>query len=154
MTWWTSFGRRSSSRSAADRFAHCSTPDLVHLARELVTELLERRGLAVDTILVHHMIDLIESEYADVITIRALSARLNLKPAYLGRLFRQEVGASVRDYLTRVRLEHAGALIRNGAKIEAVALSVGYRSKKNFYRQFRKRYGTTPVPYRSNLHVV
>jgi PAS domain S-box-containing protein len=27
---------------------------------------------------------------------------------------------------------------------------VGYRSKKNFYQQFRKHYGTTPVLYRSD----
>jgi len=33
-------------------------------------------------------------------------------------------------------------------KVEAVALSVGYRSKKNFYQQFKRHYGMTPVPYR------
>ena len=54
----------------------------------------------------------------------------------------------MREYLTRVRLDHAAELIRHGVKIEAVALSVGYRSKKNFYEQFKRRYGTTPVPYR------
>jgi PAS domain S-box-containing protein len=50
--------------------------------------------------------------------------------------------------VTRVRLEHAARLIRDGVKIEAVAWNVGYRSKKNFYQQFKRRYGTTPLPYR------
>jgi hypothetical protein len=33
-------------------------------------------------------------------------------------------------------------------KIEAVALSVGYRSKKNFYRQFARHFGVTPETFR------
>jgi AraC-like DNA-binding protein len=99
-------------------------------------------------LLVQRMVDVIENEYAEVVTLRRLSVRIGRQSAYLGRLFRRETGASVRDYLTRVRLEHATGLIREGVKIEAVALSVGYRSKKNFYQQFKRHYGTTPVPYR------
>ncbi len=98
------------------------------------------------------MLDVIDHEYADVVTLRTLSSLVGRQPAYLGRLFRQEVGATAHDYLTRVRLDHAATLIRDGMKIEAVALSVGYRSKKNFYQQFRKRFGTTPVLYRNNGH--
>ena len=101
--------------------------------------------------LVQRMIEVIETEYANVVTLRRLSALMGRQPAYLGRLFRQETGSTVRDYLTRVRLQQAEALIRDGVKIEAVALSVGYRSKKNFYQQFRRQYKTTPVPFRRDL---
>jgi transcriptional regulator GlxA family with amidase domain len=34
-------------------------------------------------------------------------------------------------------------------KVEAVSLLVGYRSKKNFYRQFKRRFGTTPFAHRT-----
>jgi AraC-like DNA-binding protein len=95
------------------------------------------------------MLEQIESGYDQAITVRTMSATVGRQPAYMGRLFFQKVGSSVREYLTRVRLEHAAALIRDGVKIEAVALSVGYRSKKNFYRQFKRCYGTTPVRYRT-----
>lgn len=99
--------------------------------------------------LVRQMLEQIETDYPHAITLRTMSARIGRQPAYLGRLFHQQVGSSVRDYLTRVRLEHAAELIRDGVKIEAVALSVGYRSKKNFYQRFRRCYGTTPVGYRA-----
>jgi AraC-like DNA-binding protein len=98
--------------------------------------------------LVRQMLTQIENDYSQAITLRTMSAAIGRQPAYLGRLFQQEVGASVRDHLTRVRLEHAAELIREGVKIEAVALSVGYRSKKNFYQRFKRHYGTTPVRYR------
>jgi AraC-like DNA-binding protein len=99
--------------------------------------------------LVRQMLTQIERDYSQAITLRTMSASIGRQPAYLGRLFQQEVGASVRDHLTRVRLEHAAELIREGVKIEAVALSVGYRSKKNFYQRFKRHFGTTPVLYRA-----
>jgi two-component system response regulator YesN len=102
----------------------------------------------VNNTIVRLMLDVIEHEYANVVTLRTLASLVGRQPAYLGRLFHQQVGATARDYLTRVRLDHAATLIRDGMKIEAVALSVGYRSKKNFYQQFRRRFGTTPVHYR------
>ena len=99
--------------------------------------------------LVQRMIEEIERDYAQPITLRTISATIGRQPAYLGRVFQHEVGSSVRDYLTRVRLEHAAVLVHDGVKIEAVALSVGYRSKKNFYQRFKGYYGTTPVQYRT-----
>jgi PAS domain S-box-containing protein len=98
---------------------------------------------------VQRMLEEIERDYAQPITLRTISATIGRQPAYLGRVFQREVGSSVRDYLTRVRLEHAAELVRDGVKIEAVALSVGYRSKKNFYQRFKGCYGTTPVRYRT-----
>jgi len=99
--------------------------------------------------LVRRVLEIIETQYTQPVTLPMLSTLTGRQGAYLGRVFMKEVGASVRTYVTRVRLQHAAALIREGVKVEAAALSVGYRSKKSFYRQFKRLYGTTPVPYRS-----
>jgi YesN/AraC family two-component response regulator len=99
-------------------------------------------------LLVRRMLDAIDREYADVLTLRTLGARVGRQPAYLGQVFRTALGLTVRQCRTRLRLEHAADMIRAGTKIEAVSLTVGYRSKKNFYRQFKRHYGTTPAGYR------
>jgi AraC-like DNA-binding protein len=99
----------------------------------------------VSNVLVDRMRQMIDLRYAEPLTLRTLSTEIGRQPAYLGRLFRQKVGTSVREYLTSVRLAHAAELIREGVKVEAVALKVGYRSKKNFYQRFQRQYGTTPV---------
>ena len=96
---------------------------------------------------VRRMLDVIETSYADRITLHTLSTSLNRQSAYLGHLFRKEVGMTVRQCLTRVRLQRAATLIKEGVKIEAVALTVGYRSKKNFYRQFKREFAITPSQY-------
>jgi len=45
-------------------------------------------------------------------------------------------------------MHHGAALIRQGEKIEAVSLLVGYRSKKNFYQHFKQQIGVTPIVYK------
>src|SRR5688500_7746033 len=96
--------------------------------------------------LVTRMVEVLENQYGDVVTLRRLATEMGRQPAYLGRVFLKETGVTVREYVTRVRLEHAETLISEGVKIEAVSLSVGYRSKKNFYQQFKRRHGMTPIP--------
>jgi AraC-like DNA-binding protein len=98
--------------------------------------------------LLRRTLDLIRTDYAEALTLRTLAAKLEARPASLGTMFRRQFGMTARAWLTRVRLEHAAELIRAGVKIEAVALFVGYRSKKNFYRRFKRQYATTPLQYR------
>ena len=96
---------------------------------------------------VRRMLDVIERSYVDHITLDTLGRTLDRQSRYLGHLFRKEVGMTVRARVTALRLDRAAALIREGVKIEAVALLVGYRGRRNFYRQFRRKYGTTPFEY-------
>jgi AraC-like DNA-binding protein/anti-sigma regulatory factor (Ser/Thr protein kinase) len=98
---------------------------------------------------VRRMLDRIEQSYSEPITLRSLAAELHRQSAYLGGMFRRMVGMSVHQWLTTVRLDRASTLIREGVKVEAVSLLVGYRSKKNFYRQFKRRFGTTPFEHRN-----
>jgi AraC-like DNA-binding protein len=96
---------------------------------------------------VRRMLDRIEQSYSEPITLHWFAADLHRQGAHLGAMFRREVGVPMREWLTRVRLDHAAALIREGVKVEAVSMLVGYRSKKNFYRQFKRRFGTTPFAH-------
>src|SRR5688500_7939377 len=97
---------------------------------------------------VQRMIDQIQRDYTAPLTLNTFARTLGRQAAYLGRVFRDEVGVTVHDYLTRVRVQQGAAQVNSGEKIEAVALCVGYRSKKNFYRQFKRYFGCTPEEYR------
>jgi AraC-like DNA-binding protein len=53
------------------------------------------------------------------------------------------------EYQRRVRMLRAiEQIAANQSNIESVARDVGYRSKKNFYRSFRKLVGFTPTEFR------
>jgi AraC-like DNA-binding protein len=99
--------------------------------------------------LVARMLRLIETRYKEPLTLEVIAAELGRSKRHLARLFRQETGQPVHGLVTQMRLNQAAALIRAGEKIEVASLLVGYRSKKNFYRHFKKRFQATPLAYRS-----
>jgi AraC-like DNA-binding protein len=106
---------------------------------------------AVGVVVVQRMVDVIEHSFGERMTLSTVSAAVRGRPVELGRLFRTLIGMSVHEYVTRVRLEHAAHLMASPARVQAIALRVGYRSKKNFYRQFLRQFGVTPDAYRRRL---
>jgi AraC-like DNA-binding protein len=94
---------------------------------------------------------IIDERYAEPLTLDVLAGAVGRSKRHLSSVFLREFGLSVHRYLIRVRLNRGLALIRAGEKIEAVSLLVGYRSKKNFYRNFRAHIGVTPIAYRNAL---
>jgi two-component system response regulator YesN len=94
------------------------------------------------------MLRIINRRYYEPLSLELFAETLDRERGYLGRLFKKEVGCSMREYLARVRVRHAAELIREGTKIEAVILEVGYRSPKRFYDAFKQEYGVTPAVFR------
>jgi transcriptional regulator GlxA family with amidase domain len=94
---------------------------------------------------------IIDKRYADPLTLERVAEEVGRSKRQLANVFRQEIAMTLHEYLTHVRLRQALELIRNGEKIEAVSLLVGYRSKKNFYHHFKTHIGVTPLAYRAGL---
>jgi hypothetical protein len=65
-------------------------------------------------------------------------------PWILSRTFRDEFGCSPHDFLTRIRIAKAVPMLAKGEKTEAVALEVGYRSKKSLFSALKKLTGLRP----------
>jgi transcriptional regulator GlxA family with amidase domain len=100
--------------------------------------------------LVHDAQRYLEAHYAEHVTIAGMSRSLGCSRAQLTRTFRSSLGASVHDCLTEIRTRHAVYALRSSTeKVEAVALMVGYRSKKDLYRTIRATTGLTPKRLRS-----
>jgi AraC-like DNA-binding protein len=92
----------------------------------------------------------LETHYAEHVTITDMSRSLGCSRAHLTRAFRSSLAVSVREYLTEIRARHAVHALRSSTeKVEAVALMVGYRSKKDLYRTIRAMTGLTPNRLRS-----
>ncbi len=93
----------------------------------------------------------LETHYAEHVTITRMSQSLGCSRAQLTRAFRLSLGVSVHEHLTRIRARNAVHALRSSTeKVEAVALMVGYRSKKDLYRTIRAMTGLTPKRLRSD----
>jgi AraC-like DNA-binding protein len=117
----------------------------------VVRMLLAEDPLAPLSPIVRQAKSIIDARYAEPLTLQDLASAIGRSKRHLGALFGEQVGLTVHQYVTRVRLRHALELIRQGEKIEAVSLLVGYRSKANFYHHFRVQTGITPLAYRAAL---
>jgi two-component system response regulator YesN len=72
-------------------------------------------------------------------------------PTYLSRLFKNETGVSLIDYVNMVRIHNAKKLLDTpGRKAYEVAKTVGYNNYNYFSRNFKKITGYTISEYREN----
>lgn len=94
---------------------------------------------------IRHFID---AHYSEPLTLQRVADAVGRERAYVATSFRRETGLTLHRYLAKVRMQHAAELIWQGEKVDAVVLLVGYKSKKNFYRQFKSQMGLTPGLYR------
>ena len=91
----------------------------------------------------------IREHYSEDISLDRLAASVGRNTQYIATLFHQQTGITIHRYLITVRLRQAAKMLRRQDKVEAVMLMVGYRGKKNFYRQFQSIFGTTPGRYKA-----
>ncbi len=77
-------------------------------------------------------------------TLESMAARAHLSRNAFARQFRDVVGATPTEFLTRVRVELAQRLLSNGRQVSIVAQEVGYNSQPAFSRAFLRESGVCP----------
>lgn len=90
--------------------------------------------------------------FTEDLTLADVAREAGLSRFHFCRLFRQEVGVLFHEHLTRLRVQHAKALLADrNRRISEVAYGVGFNDLSHFDRTFRKMVGRSPSEYRSSL---
>jgi len=129
------------------------------LLREFVGEMILRYGnrpattfkLGNERGAVKRVKDCLKSRYAENVTMEELARIANLSPFHLIRVFRKEVGLPPHAYQTRLRLNHAKALLAQAATIGEAALHAGFCDQSHFTNHFRKVFGYPPGAHLKGL---
>ena len=78
----------------------------------------------------------------------AIAAKYRLHPGYLSRLFKQEMGETLSEYLLRTKVERAAQLLKEDRyKIGEIAGMIGYSTSSYFSVMFKKYTGCSPREY-------
>ena len=94
-------------------------------------------------------IKLIQERYGDRVPLSELARELGIGKYTFSRRFRQVLGVPFRDYLVRLRLEKAKALLgTRGVSITEVAQMVGFGDLPRLDKLFKRYTGVTPSGYR------
>jgi two-component system, response regulator YesN len=72
-----------------------------------------------------------------------------LHPVYLSKLYKQETGENLSNYISRKRLEKASRLLTDSnLHVNDISVLVGYKKTQYFIKLFKDQYGDTPQQYR------
>lgn len=91
----------------------------------------------------------IETHLHEQIGLEEVASEALLSPYHYHRVFRNEVGMTVVDYIRNRRMSLASTTLRlTDAGILDIALACGFESQEAFTRAFRKLYGMPPGRFR------
>lgn len=103
---------------------------------------------------INRIIEYIDTNYMNEISLEDVASREFLSYSYLSRYFKQQVGVSFIEYLTKIRLQNAlDGLKHSDDSILKIAMKNGFSNNKSFYKQFRKYFGISPAEYRDRNKV-
>jgi len=98
---------------------------------------------------VQQAIRFIRSNYSRPLTVSDLAAHVGLERSYFSKRFRERIGKSPHDFLTRYRMEQAARmLIHTRVPVGTIAASVGFEDLSYFSKVFRRHHGTSPGSFR------
>lgn len=95
--------------------------------------------------LVSRIIDYINEAPQNIENMDMLAEHFKYSYSYINQTFRQSMGISIWDYVILKRLTMARDAIRSGVPAVTAAQEAGFTDYSSFYRQFKKRFGTTPA---------
>lgn len=94
-------------------------------------------------------INYIHENYVNEISLEQISEQLGLHKNYLCRLFKQETGENITDFIGHYRIEKAKQLIiSTNYKLYEIAQKVGFSNAQQFSFNFKRITGQTPADFR------
>jgi len=92
----------------------------------------------------------IAENYSNInLDINSISNAFSISPPYVSRVFKKLTGMTVLEYIHKLRIDSAKALLSSTRKnIREIAAEVGYSDPRTLTRTFRRTEGISPLDYR------
>lgn len=101
-------------------------------------------GVAAPQGLIAGVVDFINRNLTENLSLDALSKQFYLSKSYLNQQFRQATGTTIWDYVLLKRLMLARTSIRRGVSVTDAFRTSGFNDYSSFYRRYKSRFGVSP----------
>ena len=92
----------------------------------------------------------INENFARIHSVSELSQIYFISPATLNRWFRKHLQISPREYIESKKLAYACKLLRESASVTDACLQAGFSDCSHFIALFKRKFGETPLQYKTN----
>ncbi len=102
---------------------------------------------------VNDAIKYINQYYFESINLSSISECIGVHKVYLCRLFKEETGYNLTDYVTKTRIEKAIEMMQQTQlKLYEIGEKVGFTDARQFSTSFKKVVGISPTEYRDQIN--
>lgn len=98
-----------------------------------------------------NILNFLESNYKENISLDDLSKQFELNEFYIIRLFKKHLNLTPHSYLLNLKINNARKFLKEGMSIVDTALECGFYDQSHFHRNFLKFVATTPKEYQLNF---
>lgn len=111
---------------------------------------IEARKSLMKSDMMREMTQYITNHFQDYeLSVESLADMVKLSPGYFGKLFRENTGKSVNEFLNELRMKSAGELLTGTTlTVNEISNRVGFNNSTYFITTFKKYYGMSPSFYR------
>ncbi len=103
-----------------------------------------------ETVRLNNICNYTLANYAQPITLTEIASVANLSVTSFCRYFKLMTHKTYHDFLNEVRISHASrSLIENSMTTEEICFESGFNNLSNFYRNFKRIKGVTPLDYKN-----
>ncbi|HJA93992.1 MAG TPA: response regulator [Candidatus Eisenbergiella merdipullorum] len=148
------FGRKP--LPAVEILSMTQISDMQEYIRQLISKIFDHAAF------LHHLPEQLSRPVRDVqtyiflnyplhISVDTIADELHMNKFYLMRLFKQETGDTINEFLTRYRIDMACEFLKcRECSISEAGANVGYPDSNYFCKVFKKQTGFLPSEYRSH----
>ncbi|RBP66656.1 AraC family transcriptional regulator [Alkalibaculum bacchi] len=116
---------------------------------DLFLQAIKNNSNASNRLAIRGIKDYILENYQENLSLEEICDAVFLSPNYASKIFKDDQGMTIMEYVTKVKLEEAKRLLRiPGISVEDIAEKLGYSDPSYFTKVFRRKIGITPTQYR------
>lgn len=132
-------------------------PDIIKFLHEILFKSIkiinEKQTSKIDDIIIKAKKYIDDNLQNNKLSLSLIAKHLYLNQSYLSRMFKKEIGISFVEYLTKIRMEKAIGLLKEGdMKAFEIADSIGISDSNYFSTCFKKYTGVSVSEYKKDIN--